>query len=83
MAVMKHLPSPMISIEFEFPKDWEAPDFTRKLCVICKTKDLTPIYLIEEERICFLCLDKLRFKCHLKLEDIEKLTIKKAQKLLK
>jgi hypothetical protein len=77
--------------EEEFPEGWSAPDYKRIPCVTCEHLTPIPIFSIgykeypEGEykgRICFQCLDTIRYKHHRKIDEVHNLTIQEAKELL-
>lgn len=52
-------------------------------CSTCDTKNVTGFFQLKDNgRLCFLCLDHLRYKCHIKLDDIHELTTDEAKNKL-
>ena len=54
-----------------------------RTCPICSFKQIIAFFPVKDGRICFICLDKLKFKCHIQYEQINELSTKEAIKLIK
>lgn len=54
-----------------------------KSCIVCRSKQMIGFYSINDGKVCSMCLDVLKFKCHVSYENIHNLTSKKASKLIK